>query len=639
MNKNKYFIIAIALLIQSISALQAQNTEGTEFWLTFGANGHVTFNQVDLQIHIVCGSEPTTGTIYFTYLGNSIPFSIAANEVFKYPLISEKHAVYNTTTGVSDRSIRITSEKKISVYTLNQTNGSADATNIFPIAALGDNYYHISYTPLQYYEWIYHDAYAVIATKDNTQLFHDNSWVTTLNAGQVYYRTSLTDMTGSQITTDKPVAFFALNQCVFLPEGYWAADHLMQQLAPIKSWGRNFFVPVSHLAKDRVRIMVSQNGTYITQIGGELKSSTGSQMTLNNLQEGQFVELEVTLSNNGCFIVSNNPIGVCTYLTGGQYAENYDSDPSQSWLPALEQMVSKTTIAPFVPTGSSRIKDHYALIITATDSKDDTRVSVGGSLPVALSGGNWFHHNTAGMSFYNIPLTNTTTSYCFTNNAGLIVMCYGVGNAESYYYLAGSAMLDLDAAFYANDIHFQDLPDTLFCPNVVNFRAEIDGNGLNIDIIKWFINEVEEFSAQNQLTWSKHFSSGEYEIEMLVRFENNDSISKKSTIKIISCNSEAVFYVNDIHYQELINITFCENKVYFHAEIEGLHEDEGSLIWYINGDPQPAGQDQTTWERTLLNRKYILELDILFANDETVTLTGEFTIYNSGLKIRNVRRE
>jgi hypothetical protein len=36
-------------------------------------------------------------------------------------------------------------------------------------------------------------------------------------------------------------------------------------------------------------------------------------------------------------------------------------------------------------------------------------------------------------------------------------------------------MRDLDAAFYANDIHFQDLKDNYFCDSLVNFRAEIEG--------------------------------------------------------------------------------------------------------------------------------------------------------------------
>jgi hypothetical protein len=56
-------------------------------------------------------------------------------------------------------------------------------------------------------------------------------------------------------------------------------------------------------------------------------------------------------------------------------------------------------IAPFIPSGSTTLTAHYALITTPTDTKDNTRVSIGGAPPVPLSGGSWYDHGSAGMSF------------------------------------------------------------------------------------------------------------------------------------------------------------------------------------------------------------------------------------------------
>jgi len=419
-----------------------QTVEGTEFWLTFGANavdGH-SLSEVDLQIRIVSGASPATGTIHFTNLGTSVDFNIPARQVYTYNLNNaQKQAVYNTKMEKSNRSIYITSNESVTVYALNQLVATTDATNVLPVTALGTEYYQISYAPHPFYL----DAYAVVGVKNNTRLYHDGTLAATLDVGDVYYGTSKTDMTGAHITADNSVAFFAVNQGTNIPVGITAADCLMQQLPPVNTWGKNFFVPVSHRTRDIVRIVASRDSTNITQTGGRLLFPARGQKNLTNLRAGQFVELEVSLKNNGCFIQADKPVGVCAYLTGCSYNPGGISDPAQSWLPAIEQTATETLIAPFIPTGSTALNAHYALVITPTATKDDTKVSIGGATATVLSGGSWRDNAAASMSFYTMPLTKPTASYNFTNQAGLIIMCYGVGSAESYYFLAYSAMRNL----------------------------------------------------------------------------------------------------------------------------------------------------------------------------------------------------
>ncbi|MDR0206571.1 MAG: hypothetical protein LBI45_04865, partial [Bacteroidales bacterium] len=67
------------------------------------------------------------------------------------------------------------------------------------------------------------------------------------------------------------------------------------------------------------------------------------------------------------------------------------------------------------------------MIITPTPTRDNTMVSIGGAASISLSGDSWKHNATAGMSFYSMPLTNTTASYVFTNQDGIIILGYGVG--------------------------------------------------------------------------------------------------------------------------------------------------------------------------------------------------------------------
>ncbi|MCL2290168.1 MAG: IgGFc-binding protein [Bacteroidetes bacterium] len=626
----QYFLTAAVFLMPSIFSVQAQETGGKEFWITFGENMLSPASAVDLQIRIVSGNKAVTGNIHFADLGISVPFSIGAQQVHTYSLDpAQRQAVYNQTMGISNKSIYISTSDTVTVYAMNQRLASADATNVLPRRALGTEYYQITYGT---------GEYAVIAIADDTKLFHNGTPILgqeSLNAGQVYYRTFTT--TGDYITSNKPVAFFSFNRMTTIPNAIGSPEHLMQQLVPVNRWGKTFFVPVSHLNVDIVRIVASQNNTTITQTGGIIRPE--GQQSLVNLQAGQFVELEVPIGNNGCFIISNKPVGVCAYLVGNNYNGLGLSDPAQSWVAPAEHAVKKAQIAPFIPSGTTHIGAHYALLWTPHIHTGDVRVSIGGAPPVPVPGP-WIQHSS-GLSFCTMQLTNPNASYLFTQplTLGFHISCYGVGFAESYYYLAYSAMYDLsDAVFFANEIHHLNLYDTLICESVVNFRAEIQEQGPlpNISGLKWYIDGVEEFSAQNQQTWSKTFSPGEYEIRMRAHYENGDTISKTGILRI--CNVEVDFYVNEIHYQDLNNTIFCESEVEFRAEIEGLHTDAGSLQWYINETEELAARDQKTWSKTFINGKYDIEMRVRFANNETESLPGAFTIYAGGfIKMRNIR--
>jgi len=552
-----YFFL-FAALFQEVPSIQAQTTAGTEFWVTFGSNFDLSHNQVELQIRIVSQDFPTSGNIYFTNLGTSISFSMKSREVYTYDLNNtQKHSAYNSQQGVSNQSIRITSDNPVTVYAINMFHNTTDATNLLPLTALSTDYYFLSYAPRADWYYMISDAYAVIATENNTQVFHNGGIPIALNAGQVYYKTAyLADMTGAHITADKPIALFALNQGTLLPNNdMYSSDHFMQQLAPVNTWGKTFFVPVSDLTtptcfdtKDRVRIVASQNNTVIKPPAGvTLITNSGGQAGYT-LQAGQFIELEVTLLNNGCFIQADKPVGVCTYLTSMEYNNGAFSDPSQAWLPSIEQTVSEAMVAPFIASGSSFLEKHYALLFTPTATKSNTKVSIGGGTAAPLSGGQWRDHAAAGFSFYSMPLTHQTASYNFTNTEGLIVMGYGVGLRVSYYYLAYSAMRKFEASFFANDIHYLDIPSEIFCIGNIDFHAEIEGMGIDAGSLKWYINNFEETEAQDKLIWSKYFADGDYDIKMMVRFLTGDSVNLESTLHVVNCDT--VYYRVNIEVNE-----------------------------------------------------------------------------------------
>ena len=543
--KRIFIFFVMVLFLLNVSSLYSQmDTRGTDFWLTFGNNLNRDSYQVDLQIRIVGGDQAATGSIDFTGLSGpaaSVNFAVAAGEVFTYSLNNtEKAAVYNTVAGISNLSVHITSTVPVTAYALNQYPATTDATNILPIAALDTNYYHIGASSNLA---AFRDAYAVIATQSGTEVRHDNTLVATLNEGQVYYRTASVnteDMTGAHIIADKPVAFFALQQNPGMPFGHNGGDCLFQQLTPVNTWGKNFFVPVTRRGLEHIRIVASQDGTTISKTGGTIEYPPGGQTTLF-LDAGQWIELGVSLADKGCYIQADKPVEVCSYMLSSVFSHPdfiiRTGDVSLAVIPPVEQSLKSAIIAPFIPSGTTNLTDHYAIIITPTATKDNTTVKIGLGAEQALSGGQWYDNVAAGMSFYDVPLSNTLLSYLFANENGLTVMGYGFGPPESYYYLAASAMRTLDAAFYVNDIHYQDLEFETICTQPIQFRAEINGDVSNASgYLKWYINDVEEFAAEDLLNWSKNLTPGVYQIKMIVLMDDNVTTKTvEATLTVVGC--------------------------------------------------------------------------------------------------------
>ena len=610
--KYRYITFSIVLFLLNVFSLRAQvDTRGTDFWLTFGNSYSLSAFSVNLQIRIVGGAQAAQGTIHFTGLSGasaSVPFSVDVGQVYTYRLNNaEKGASYNMTMSsvANNRSVRITTDAPVTVYALNQSSSVTDATNILPVPVLGTDYYQISYTPAFYSSpgtvFVGSDAYAVIATQNNTRLYHENTLVATLNMGQVYYRTSPVDMTGAHITADKPVALFAMNMGAEIPNGFRYIDNLFQQLAPVHTWGKNFFVPVSIMGKDIVRVVASQDNTLITQTGGKrINAPYPDAPATYNLNAGQFAEFMVPLSSNGCFIHANKPVGVCTYLASSGYPGNTDAsaDPAQAWLPSLEQFTNMVIIAPFRST--TTITNHYALIVTPAATKHNTRVKTGLGAEEPLSGGTWHDKTVPFMmyepiSFYSMPLTSNV-AYKFTNDSGLIVMAYGYTGGESYYYLASSAMRDLTDLFYVNDIYYKDLASEVICAQPVQFRAEIRSN-LNPlpGYLKWYINGMEEISARDKLNWERTFETGVYQIEMEVQWDDNETIKTvTATIKV------------ELPVLDLEDITLCADAISGVISFAGTDIDETTTTWeVIFGSGTEIGMEENAGTGTIPSFKAI----------------------------------
>ena len=397
------------------------------------------------------------------------------------------------------------------------------------------------------------------------------------------------DISGTLITSDKPIAYFTTNTCVYVPGNIGACDCLFQQQVPVHSWGNRFLVPITKRGKERIRIVASQDGTTITQSGATVLSSPGAGGLV--LNAGQFVELEASISDGGCYIQSDKPVAVASFLMGldnpGLY---HKGDPAMAFVPPIEQTVMNVALAPFVATGTSVLKEHHALIMTPTATKSATTMTIGGGVPKALSGGTWTDNAPSGFSFYSMPLTEETSTYYFENAAGLSVLGYGLGSYESYYYLAASSARQLNPAFYLNDIHFEDANEQTYCAGEFKVRGVAQmqlqsGSGA----ITWFIDGQEQTDARDKLEWTIQSLELDkpHEITMIVKAAYNEVFTLKTKITVVN--------------PQPLKIT-GERFICPPAQSVTLKAGDGPARyqWYLNGNPI-TGATQKEWTVTRQN--------------------------------------
>lgn len=230
---------------------------GREFWLCFMRNYNTgdkvaTASELFLELFITCENGASV-QIEIPALGYRTSIYVKAKEVKEIRLPSEAEIKSNQT--IEKLSVHITSDNPISVYGLNRRFQTTDTYLAFPMEVLGTEYRAMCYTALENQMPIL----AIVATENNTEIEITPSANTprstkgvpfsiTLNRGDVYQMASVfirgqnSDLTGTYIKSNKKIAVFSGHQCAYVPPTVIACNHLVEQMPPIPSWGKHFYL-------------------------------------------------------------------------------------------------------------------------------------------------------------------------------------------------------------------------------------------------------------------------------------------------------------------------------------------------------------------------------------------------------------
>ena len=177
--------------------------------------------------------------------------------------------------GVIFSGLLIEATSDIVVYAINRANGTSDAFLALPTDALGSIYYVASYKPPGNGGHI--SQVGILGVAANTHITvvipgnlnrsiliwygdkvcHDGDTVNvTINQYETVQLESLADLTGVRIHASAPVAVLSGDAASSTSDDHTWQDHLVEQLAPTRSWGTTFAtVPFADTNDDVFRIV------------------------------------------------------------------------------------------------------------------------------------------------------------------------------------------------------------------------------------------------------------------------------------------------------------------------------------------------------------------------------------------------
>ncbi len=362
----KYYIIVIiallfgnSILAQTLSPvkvdsvkkqkryLKLKNSEGKEFWLCFQRNfknKRVETPQTRLHLELfITGDEDAKVTIEIAGIGYKKRISIPGGTIKNVKLPNYAQVYSNE---IKEKlGVHITSDNPISVYGLNRRFQTTDTYLGLPVNVLGTEYRVMGYDVSEGLM----SHFAIVATENGTEVtivLTANSMThkagvpfkVRLKKGEVYQvaaryeRHRPSDVTGTYIKSNKKISVFGGHQCAYVPSTIMACNHLVEQMPPLPSWGKHFYLGMLKPRSNYTfRVLANEKDTRVF-IDAKL---------IKTLKPGQ--HWDSTVSRN-VQVTANKPILVAQYSQGFKNGDSI-GDPMMILVSPTQQFLNEYRFA------------------------------------------------------------------------------------------------------------------------------------------------------------------------------------------------------------------------------------------------------------------------------------------------------
>lgn len=448
----------LVLLLVAVPSLHAQ-PHSYRYWLVFQKNfrDRIVDNEThaerpadDLKLSVIITADrDARGSV--TVPGRpAMPFSLAAGRRIVTAIDSSLQL--QSSERIEHVAVLVETDVPVSVVGADRRFQTTDTYLAFPDESLGTEYRAACYSLLQSdllaqvaVVAAYDDTHVTITPSERTQQGRPAgiAYDVTLNRGDAYQvrpknnPASHCDLTGTLITSDRPVAVFSGHNCAYVPErSCKACNMLVEELPPASAWGMTYaLMNVKPRSFSLVRVVAGTDSTHVA-INGEAVAT---------LAAGGFSEQRIT---GPAVVTADAPVLVVQYAPG--YGNGDDiGDPTMIVVPPVERWVTSLSFStPFsaqnaqsVATSTIRDGDRSESwddrIIIAVPHADGAAVKLDGT-PIA-DGEFTTVSGSAGFGVASVRVTPGV--HTLTSSEPFGAYLYGIGRDSQEFDAYGHALI------------------------------------------------------------------------------------------------------------------------------------------------------------------------------------------------------
>jgi hypothetical protein len=418
-------LASFALLLNCGDAFADLDNAGNEFILSVLPN----YTTPNVEVHLT-STVATTVSVEYPVNAPTFTTSVAVNPGAITIVSLPSDAAQAWSNGViQNNSFRLSAPAEFVAYTVDRAPYSSDAALALPVDALNNEYIVNTYT-----EAFGNAEASITAAFDNTTVTITPSnnlgsgqlagvpFDIVLNRGEGFMILAAAGLpgglSGSIITSDKPVSVTNGNYCTQVPNGTAYCDHIYEQSQPVATWG-NSVLAVNLANRDGgtiYRVVSAEDNNVITLDGA-------SQGTINR---GQYLELGPIPDAH--VIAGSKPILVSQFMTGSTSPGANQGDPAMANLIPSEQFLSDYT---FSTVGGGQFASHYLTIIAL--NSDVGFLTLDGSV---VNSSEFTAIPATSYSYARISVNEGTHLTSSTNGHGVYLA--GYNQDDSYLYAGGA---------------------------------------------------------------------------------------------------------------------------------------------------------------------------------------------------------
>lgn len=425
----RYYLIIIAALLTVNSAFSLLDNKGKDFIMAFLPN----FTSPTVELHLT-SDVATTVTVEYPLNSPSFVLPVAVNPgsitIVNVPAASAQSWSANN---VLNNCVHAYANDEFVCYMVNRAPATSDAALALPVEILNTEYIAVTYYAVLFNNvdseiaiFAAYDNTTVTITPSNNMVGHPAGvpFNVVLNKGEGYFNTGLVagaagDLTGTIITSTKPIGLTNGNNCANIPLGTAYCDHIFEMAQPTQTWGKKAMAAnLPHRGEGSVyRIVASQDNTNISLDGV-------FQATIN---KGAFIETNIIPGNH--VFDANNPIFVTQFMTGvtRPLTDNL-GDPAQGNVIPAEQYLSNYT---FSTVGNNQFVENFVTIIAENADVGVSMQLDGSTIPA----GNFSPIPGTNYSAAVLQIGSGTHTTSSAGKHGITVE--GLNLADSYLYPGG----------------------------------------------------------------------------------------------------------------------------------------------------------------------------------------------------------